>query len=185
MTVTIEKGIAKGIVCAPPSKSMAHRNLICGALSGGSVIRGVEYSQDILATLDCLKSLGAKVDIDNDTVTIGNLSVDGKTDAVLNCRESGSTMRFLIPICLLFGSEITLTGSGKLLERPMDIYEKLCKDNGFYFYKDNDIIKVSGKLTGGIYELDGEVSSQFISGMLFALPLAENDSIINIKGELL
>lgn len=184
MTVTIEKGIAKGTVCAPPSKSMAHRNLICGALSEKSIITGVEYSQDILATLDCLKSLGAKVSIEGDTVIIGGISADNSVTETLVCRESGSTMRFLIPICLLFGKEITLTGSGKLMERPMDIYEKLCKENGFFFKKDKDFIKVSGKLSGGVYEVDGGVSSQFISGLLFALPLAENDSVINITGNL-
>lgn len=184
MTVTIEKGIAKGTVSAPPSKSMAHRNLICGALSKQSVIKGVNYSQDILATLDCLKALGAKVSIEGDTVTIGGLSADSNVSDVLDCRESGSTMRFLIPICLLLGREITLKGSGKLMQRPMDIYEKLCKDNGFVFKLDKDFLKVSGKLNGGVYEVDGGVSSQFISGLLFVLPLAENDSIINITGNL-
>ena len=184
MTVTIEKSKASGDVFAPASKSMAHRNLICGALSSESVISGVEYSEDISATIDCLKSLGAVAYSEGNTVTIGKLLENKASINPLNCRESGSTMRFLIPICLLLDKEITLTGSGKLMERPMDIYKKLCDDNGFYFEKNNDFIKVRGKLKGGVFEVDGGVSSQFISGLLFALPLAENDSVIKIVGEL-
>ena len=119
MTVKINKGVPKGRVTAPPSKSMAHRYLICGALSGGSLISGVDFSKDIEATLGCLKALGAKVEIIGNSVSIGGLDFEKKIpDNTLFCDESGSTLRFMIPICLLFGQEITLTGSDRLFKCP-------------------------------------------------------------------
>lgn len=184
MTVTIEKGISKGSICAPPSKSIAHRNLICGGLSGESVISGVAYSQDILATIDCLKALGAKVNIKDTTVNIGGIDFCNMKSAVLNCRESGSTLRFLLPLCLISGQEMTLIGSERLMERPMTVYEELCREKGISFYQDSSCIKVKGKLKGGVFTVDGGISSQFISGLLFALPLLGSDSVIKIVGEL-
>lgn len=184
MTVTIEKGVAKGVLKAPPSKSMAHRNLICGALGRESVISGVDYSKDILATLNCLKMLGARVDIKDDTVTIGSLDLKNVKPAVLDCIESGSTLRFLLPLCMLCSKEMTFVGSGRLLQRPMTVYEQLCEEKGISFYKDDSCIKVKGKLNGGVFTVDGGVSSQFISGLLFALPKAEEDSVIKITGDL-
>ncbi len=184
MTVTIEKGIAKGSISAPPSKSMAHRNLICGALSKGSVINNLADSQDILATTECLIKLGAITEKTANGVKIGGINPEKLESVTLNCRESGSTLRFLLPLCLLCDKEITLMGSGRLLNRPMTVYEKLCKDKGIAFYQDSSCIKVKGKLKGGIYTVDGSVSSQFISGLLFALPLLKEDSAIKIVGEL-
>lgn len=184
MTVTIEKSRAKGTVIAPPSKSMAHRNLICGALSKQSEISGIAYSQDILATIDCLKALGARVSEQGDKVVLGGLEPENIKSTVLNCRESGSTLRFILPLCLVCDEEITLKGAGRLMERPMTVYEELCKQKGISFYKDDKCIKVKGKLSGGEFTVDGGVSSQFISGLLFALPLLKSDSVINITGEL-
>lgn len=184
MTVTIEKSKAQGVINAPPSKSMAHRNLICGALSNKSEISNVAYSQDILATLDCLKALGATINKNNGNVTIGDVNPFNAKSVTLDCRESGSTLRFMLPLCLLSNEEKTLTGSGRLLDRPMTVYENLFKEKGISFYKDSKCIKVKGKLKGGVYTVDGGVSSQFISGLLFALPLLEEDSVINIVGDL-
>ena len=184
MKVEITKGKAKGVMTAPPSKSMAHRNLICAALSGESSVSGVAFSQDILATLDCLSALGAKINQQGDKITLGGLDPYCAGKVTLNCRESGSTLRFMLPLCLLSGEEITLIGSGRLLKRPMTVYEQLCKEKGIAFYQDDNCIKVKGRLSGGDFYVDGSVSSQFISGLLFALPLLKEDSVINITGEL-
>ena len=126
MKVTVLPSKACGAVKAPPSKSMAHRALICGALSQKSVIRNVAYSQDIEATLRCLKAMGAMVIRDGDTVTIGGMNpFTIPANTRLDCGESGSTLRFLLPLCLLANRPITLCGSGRLMERPLGIYEDL------------------------------------------------------------
>lgn len=182
MNVTIIPGKAHGRVTAPPSKSMAHRLLIAGALSEGeSVIHGIALSKDIEATLRCLKALGARYTLENDTVKIGSLCpAHAPRKAVLDCGESGSTLRFLLPLCLLSGKEIILTGSPYLLERPMEIYEKLCAQNGIEYKKMPDGIHVKGLLKPGDFKIPGNVSSQFISGLLFALPLLSGDSTITV-----
>ena len=115
MKITIEKSTPRGAVTAPPSKSMAHRLLICAGLAQGkSIIRGVEYSQDILATLDCLQALGAQVEREGSTVYVtGTDILHAQPAETLNCRESGSTLRFFIPIALLCGNQVRLTGSEK------------------------------------------------------------------------
>lgn len=173
MRVTISPSKAVGTVAAPPSKSMAHRLLIAGALAEGkSVIHGIHLSQDISATLRCLKALGAEFELDGDTVTIGGCKPSAiRKGVVLDCGESGSTIRFLLPLCLLSGKEVILTGTPYLLERPMEIYEKLCMQNGIEYRKQDDGIHVKGFLKAGDFRIPGNVSSQFISGLLFALPL--------------
>lgn len=184
MRVEIAKGQACGTVFAPPSKSMAHRNLICAALSEKSQVSRVSFSQDILATLDCLEALGATINKQGDEINLGGLDPAVCKSTILDCRESGSTLRFILPLCLLADEEITLMGSGRLMQRPMKIYEQLCNQKGIFFYQDDKCIKVKGKLSGGEFSVDGSVSSQFISGLLFALPLLKEDSVINITGEL-
>ncbi len=183
MKVTIEKSVAKGEITAPPSKSMAHRNLLCAALSKNSTVFNVEYSEDILATLDCLKALGASVNINGSTVFIGGLCPENTDGVLLDCRESGSTLRFVLPLCLMSGNEFILKGSDRLMHRPMNVYSDLCRENGIEFEHKEDYIKVKGKLRGGTFNIDGGISSQFISGLLFALPLLKEDSVINIIGE--
>ncbi len=171
----------KGKINAPPSKSMAHRYLIGAALSEGkSVISGVDYSEDILATIDCLKALGTDITVEKDTVTVNPQGFMKLTDSVLNCRESGSTLRFFIPLALCTGRKITLGGSKRLFERPLDIYEKLCADNGFEFDKREDSVTLCGKLESGRYEISGDISSQFITGLIFALVYLGEESSIRI-----
>lgn len=171
----------QGSINAPPSKSMAHRYLIGAALSGEKCsISGVQYSEDILATIDCLNALGAEIHIEKDTVTVNSEHFMTTTSNVLNCRESGSTLRFFIPIALCTGKEITLQGSERLFERPLDIYEKLCADNGFKFRKNNHSVTLRGNLKSGNYEINGSISSQFISGLIFALVYLGEDSSIQI-----
>ena len=183
MIATIEKGTAYGRVEAPPSKSVSHRYLICGALSGGSVIKNVAFSEDIKATINCLKALGAECDIDGSTVKIGGISPDKAVKSTkLFCNESGSTLRFLIPLCLLFGQKITLKGTERLMSRSLAVYKDMCLSQGIEFSEDKESVTVCGKLRPGKYSVRGDVSSQFISGLMFALPLLENDSIIDITG---
>ena len=131
MRVTIKKGTAHGTVAAPPSKSMAHRLLICAGLCRGkSVIRGVECSQDVLATLDCLRAIGAKCELAGDTVTVYGTDFAESGKRTLNCRESGSTLRFFIPISMLFSGKTRLCGSETLLSRPLDVYKSICRAAG-------------------------------------------------------
>lgn len=183
MIATIEKGTAYGRVEAPPSKSVSHRYLICGALSGSSVIENVAFSEDIKATLNCLRALGADYEIGGSTVKIGGISPDKAIkSAELFCNESGSTLRFLIPLCLLFGQKITLKGTERLMSRSLAVYEDMCLSQGIEFSEDKESITVCGNLRPGKYSVRGDVSSQFISGLMFALPLLENDSIIDITG---
>ncbi len=184
MNIKIYSGTARGSVAAPPSKSMAHRLLLCAAMSGESTVSGVDFSEDILATLDCLRALGARVNINGDKVTLGGLcSEHFPEDAELFCRESGSTLRFFIPICLLAGKKINLYGSARLLERPQEVYEELCREKGFLFERDGEKITVCGKLTAGEYSVRGDISSQFITGLIFALFAAGGSSKIKLGGK--
>ena len=181
MIVTIQPSTLQGTVSAPPSKSMAHRYLIGAALSGQRcVLTGVDYSEDILATIDCLRALGATVTTEGDVVTVdphGFMQVDAP---VLECRESGSTLRFFIPLCLCLGKTVTLRGSERLLQRPLDVYEDLCRDHDFAFHKDTHSLTLCGGLKSGTYRLRGDVSSQFITGLLFALIWLGEDAVIEI-----
>ena len=132
MRVTISPGTLRGTVAAPPSKSMAHRMLICAALAEGeSLVRPVELSEDILATTDCLQALGAGIRPDGDGLRVAGCCPAGAESAVLNCRESGSTLRFMLPLCLLGGKEMKLTGSERLMNRPLEVYETLCREKGY------------------------------------------------------
>jgi len=183
MKVTIQPGRAVGTVAAPPSKSMAHRLLICAALSKGiSHIKGIFLNEDIRATLDCLRALGAECTLQEDTVTVRGINIfTVRSASELPCRESGSTLRFLIPPALLCAADITFTGEKGLFSRPLSVYENFSVSNGFSFFKDNRKLKVGGSLESGIFSVPGDVSSQFISGLLFALPLLDGDSTIVIS----
>lgn len=167
-----------GTVNAPPSKSVAHRYLIAAYLSGGEcTIENISLSEDIKATIACLKTLGAEITFENHTVRLKPSPPDENT---LNCSESGSTLRFLIPIALTKNREITFTGSRKLFERPLNIYEDIAKKNGFLFKKSEQSLTVKGRLKSGVYTIRGDISSQFITGLLFALSVSEGDSLIKI-----
>ena len=184
MTITIHPGRAQGTVAAPPSKSMAHRYLIGGALSAGSAVQGVSGSEDMGATLDCLAALGAAVSRQGDTVMLGGADPRRGAAQPLCCRESGSTLRFLIPLCLLGTEPATLIGSPRLLQRSLGVYEELCAERGLFFRAEEQSVTVRGPLPAGAYRVRGDVSSQFISGLLFALPLLAGDSTIEIVGGL-
>ena len=180
MKAIFDPCILQGNINAPSSKSMAHRFLIGACLSKEKcIISGVDFSEDILATIDCLMSLGAEIHINGDTVTV-NPENFMKSSAVLECRESGSTLRFLLPLGLCMGKEITFKGSSRLFERPLDAYEKLCLDNGFKFEKSKNSLTVCGRLKNGEYEINGNISSQFITGLIFALLYLNEESRISI-----
>ena len=181
MNVIIQPGTARGMVAAPPSKSMAHRLLICAALSEGeSSVYGVNRSEEILATSDCLSALGASLNWEGTTVHIKGCDPRRSGPAVLNCRESGSTLRFMIPLCMLSGNPMILKGSPTLLSRPLSVYEDLCRDRGLTFTRTEEGLLVQGRLTPGEYTVPGSISSQFITGLLFALPLLDGNSRIRL-----
>lgn len=170
-----------GTIDAPPSKSMAHRYLIGAALSKQiCTLSGVDYNEDIMASIDCIKALGAKVMIDGDKVTIDPYNFMQVDPDVLACRESGSTLRFFIPLALCLDKSVMFRGSQRLLERPLIVYESLCRENGFELKKGSASVTVCGKLHSGDYEIRGDVSSQFITGMIFALLYLGKDSRIHI-----
>ncbi|MBQ7391491.1 MAG: 3-phosphoshikimate 1-carboxyvinyltransferase, partial [Clostridia bacterium] len=181
MNIRIFPSVARGSVNAPPSKSMAHRLLICAALAQGeSRICGISDCEDVEATLDCLRALGTECKIDNDIVIVKGIDFTKASNAILPCRESGSTMRFLLPLCLLSGKEITLVGAPPLLRRPMTVYQNLFREHGLFCAHTESGLTVQGRLTATEYTLPGDVSSQFISGMLFALTQVEGESVLHI-----
>ena len=181
MRAIIQPGTARGTVAAPPSKSMAHRLLICAALAeGDSTVRCVDRSEDILATADCLSALGASLSWDGDTVRVRGCDPRKAASAVLRCRESGSTLRFMIPLCLLSGKPMRLEGSETLLSRPLSVYEDLCRDRGLSLLRKDGALLAEGLLTPGEYTVPGSVSSQCVSGLLFALPFLPEGSVIRL-----
>ena len=181
MNVTIRPSSAAGTAPAPPSKSMAHRLLLCaGQCPGETLVRGVAASQDILATLDCLSALGIdSLMRDGDVTLYGKSPRLPEPGTVLPCRESGSTLRFFLPLCLS-GPPVTLTGSPRLLERPLGVYRDLCREKGIRFEQTETSVTVEGTLRPGEFTLPGDVSSQFVSGLLFALPALPGDSRIRL-----
>lgn len=184
MKVEIKPSHLFGVIKAPASKSMAHRLLICAGLCDGeSIIENVAYSQDILATLDCLEALGAEITREETSVKICGVNPFSEKNNVFNCRESGSTLRFFIPLAMLSEGRSLFKGSVRLMERPMEVYEGLSCEKGLYYKKTADGIVVGGKLSNGEYSLRGDISSQFITGLLLALPLCYGDSRLILTGK--
>ncbi len=180
MKVRISPSRLCGEVTAPPSKSFAHRMMICAALARGeSVISGISDSEDMLATLDCIEALGAGYKRCGDTVAITGRAGAVPANAVFRCRESGSTLRFMIPPALT-GARVRFEGTPRLLERGIGIYERLLGGKGIEIEKDPGGITMKGALKSGEYTLRGDVSSQFVTGLLFALPLLSGDSVITV-----
>ena len=181
MRVTLEPGALRGTIAAPPSKSMAHRMLICAALAKGeSLVRPIELSEDILATSDGLRALGARIEPEGDGLRVTGCRPADAKECVIPCRESGSTLRFLLPLCLLSGRKMKLTGSERLLSRPLEVYEALCAEKGFRFEHTAEGVTVQGKLEPGEYTVRGDLSSQFITGLAYALSLLPGESVIRI-----
>ena len=154
-----------GQIFLPPSKSVGHRALICSALAGDGTVYNHGENEDIRATLRCLNALK-----------------NGET--LLDCGESGSTLRFLIPLAALESHPITFTGHGRLMERPLDVYEDCMRTKGVTFTRGDNAFTVCGPLEGGKFRLPGNVSSQFITGLLLALPRLPDDSMIFVQTDL-
>ena len=142
MLARIEPGMLRGTIAAPPSKSMAHRMLICAALAEGeSLVHPIEASEDILATSDGLKALGAEIRPEGDALRIRGCRPEEADSGVIPCRESGSTLRFLLPLCLLSGKQMTLTGSGRLMSRPLQVYDELCAERGMELAREGESVE--------------------------------------------
>ena len=184
MDIRISPSRLSGRVSIPASKSCAHRAIICAALADGvSHISGVTFSKDIEATINAMTALGASFSIDGSNITVtGISSIPAFAD--IDCNESGSTLRFVIPIAAALGADSIFRGQGRLPERPIDIYKRELGKNGIKFMTETMPYNISGKLSGGIFEIEGNVSSQFITGLLFALPLCEKDSEIVLTSRL-
>ncbi|MHC1695366.1 MAG: 3-phosphoshikimate 1-carboxyvinyltransferase [Eubacteriales bacterium] len=181
----LEPGRINGRVRAPSSKSMSHRALICASLAGGeSEVRGIDFSDDITATTECMRTLGARIVHADGVFHISG----GKAPAqcVLDCGESGSTLRFLVPVAAALGTDARFTGRGTLLPRPMGLFRELLRDSGANVSLTGEGLPmtISGQLRSGRYTLPGNVSSQFVSGLLFSLPLLDGDSEIVLTSRL-
>ena len=184
MKVKILPSKTSGEVSAPPSKSFAHRYLIGSVLSRGKcVIKNIADSDDISATLSCIEQLGGSVTKDGNIVTVIPTNEKQIENAVFDCKESGSTLRFFIPVVLATGAkDCTFLGSERLLARGIKEYEKLFENSDVKIKSDEKSIEVNGTLSAGNYEISGEVSSQYTTGMLFALSVLDGKSTLKITG---
>ena len=183
MTVTVSGCSLNGSVTVPSSKSEVHRLLICAALSNEeTVITDATVSQDITATVNCLQALGAEIAIDGNRLLVKPIGAVRKK-ALLDCGESGSTLRFLLPVASALGADARFTGRGRLPQRPLSpLYELLC-DNGCSLSPQGAFpLSVEGRLCGDYFAIDGGVSSQFISGLLMAAPLLKTNVTVEVTG---
>jgi len=177
--ITIQSAKFSGSIIAPPSKSLSHRVMIAAALSAGvSEIYGIRESVDIRATKLCLETIGANIKLEDNTMTVQGVGKpESLTDTTMFCEESGSTLRFMIPIAALTGQFISFDGKGKLKTRPIDPYFDIFERSDIQYEYDNKLpLKIRGGLKSGIYEMPGHISSQFVTGLLMALPLLTGNS---------
>ncbi len=184
MNIKIRPSFLSGSVNIPPSKSISHRALICAALAKGeSRIKGVLKCEDTVATREALETLGAKFR-DEDEITIVNGIENPPKKAEIDCRESGSTLRFLIPVAAALGVETVFFGGGKLPERPITPYLEELPKHGVIFMSDTMPYHIAGRLTSGRFTVTGDISSQFVTGLMLALPLTENGGNIMLTSPL-
>lgn len=162
-TVKIKSSRPNGEIVAPPSKSAAHRALICSFLADEGTVKPIIDSKDMQATVGVLKALK-------------------KNETTLNCMESGSTLRFMIPVAAALGKAVTFVGEGRLPQRPVGEYLKLLPEHNVTVKSEGGLpLSISGKLKNGSYEIAGDVSSQYVTGLLLALPVLEGDSAVLLK----
>lgn len=186
VSVKITPNTLKGSVTIPPSKSLSHRAIICAALSKGiSKVENLIFSEDIIATAKAMESLGIKMNLkDNSIDIVGNKTLQ-LVNSEIDCNESGSTLRFIIPIALLTSEEVTFKGRGRLITRPLTTYYNIFDKEGIEYNNKSGLpLKAKGSLKPSTYEVEGNISSQFITGLMFTLPLLNGDSKIKIIGEL-
>lgn len=184
MNLTIRHGLRNGSVCIPSSKSFAHRLLICAALAKTeSTVICDGISKDIDATIKCLNALGAKISVDGNKLSVDPIETVSKEQLHLYCGESGSTLRFLIPVVGALGADAVFHMEGKLSQRPLDALIKTLTANSMSITQCGELLYCKGKLTAGSYCIPGNISSQYISGMLFALPLLDGNSTLEVTGK--
>ena len=190
MKVKIKPKKLGGTIPIPPSKSYSHRAIIAAALATSnkdkevSRIDNLKYSVDITTTTEIMENWGANIEIGEDFEIIkGNSGIVNPKDEYTQCNESGSTIRFLIPIGLSNNNKIVFDGKGKLVERPLDSYYKIFDEQGIKYSNNNGWLplNVDGQLKPGKYEIEGNISSQYITGLLYALPLLNGDSELKIN----
>ena len=186
MDIRISPSKLRGDLSVPASKSCAHRSIICAALAEGvSHLSGVTMSKDIEATIGAMTALGAEFTVNGGDITVKGAGGRKAHDCVIDCNESGSTLRFIIPIAAALGTNTEFRGRGRLPQRPIDIFIRELGKNGVSFgYQNTMPFTVSGGLKSGRFEIEGDVSSQFITGLLFALPLLDGDSDIVLTSHL-
>ena len=184
--VRVRPASLRGTISVPPSKSAAHRAIICAALSDGvSVLQPIDLSNDITATINCMKNLGAGFTINGSRVTVDGTGIFSQRKAELDCGESGSTLRFLVPVAAAGGVDARFVGHGKLPERPIGVYTDCLPQKGVECRTEGGLpLEISGRLESGIYQVPGNISSQFITGLLLALPLLQEDSEIRLTSPL-
>ena len=184
MNVTIQPGPRQGRVRIPASKSQAHRLLLCAALGEGETeLLCGGLSADIRATMDCLRALGAGIWQEGERLRVKPIRTAPRSCA-LPCGESGSTLRFLLPQAGALGTEAVFHRKGRLPQRPLRPLDEELRSHGMKLREEGEALYASGKLTAGDYTLPGNVSSQFISGLLMALPQLPGDSRLTVTGEL-
>lgn len=185
MNKTILPGARTGEVHIPASKSQAHRMLLCAAMGENEVtLRCRGLSKDILATVACLKALGASVDAEGEVLHLRPVSAPPPGLCLLPCGESGSTLRFLLPLVGALGASAVFEREGRLPERPIEpLRRELCR-NGMDIRSDGARLSCSGQLRPGAFSLPGNISSQYISALLMTLPLLEGESTLRIEGAL-
>ena len=190
MKIKIKPSILNGTIEIPPSKSYSHRAVIAAALAENgkkSKIDNLKFSVDITTTTDIMENWGAEIErFESALEIIGNGGKVVPRDKYVQCNESGSTIRFLIPVGITSENELVFDGKGKLVDRPLDSYYKIFKEQGLKYETTGGKLPltVNGKLKPGNYEIDGNISSQFITGLLYALPLLEEDSKLIINKNL-
>ena len=192
-TVNIIPKNLEGEVVIPPSKSLAHRAIIAAGLSSGiSEISNISYSEDIAATINAMKSLGAGIKKKTAGKDSNSLLISGTDNRILpveeiiRCNESGSTLRFTIPLAGLTDRKLTFQGKGRLTRRPLTVYYDIFDNQGIEYYTDNGRLPltVPGRIKPGRFVIKGNISSQFITGLMFSLPLLNGDSRIIITTDL-
>lgn len=185
-TAMFTPSFLKGEVTVPPSKSDVHRAVLCAALAKGiSRIEPVALSKDIKATIDCVTAMGAKTRFEGDALIVDGREMFSNISCRLHCCESGSTLRFVIPIAAAGGIDALFTGEGRLPERPIGIYTEILPKAGVKCITSGGLpFEISGQLQSGDFSLPGNISSQFITGLLLSLPLLSGNSRIILTTEL-
>lgn len=190
-TIILKNSKLKGEVSPPASKSILHRYIIAASFAKGiSKISDISLSEDILATINAMKQLGAEIEINNRELLIDGsslFSIVKNNKIIIDCNESGSTLRFMIPISIIKNNEVIFCGKDSLFKRPLEPYFEIFEKDKIEYNFSPDLeekLYVNGELKSREYEVVGNISSQFITGLLFALPLLKENSTIKVIGEL-